>query len=209
MRVEPLKYFLILVVILFATISARAQNSVEDTLQKKLSSAENSGDRTKHRVTNFSQTDLIRIARKYVVIWHAIEDRKYMERIFKMDHFGEELLTLMIGRLYLRQHPDNVKKMLRLIKELEDGDSVSANLLGFLLYKSGKELLEMQQPMDRPEPDTIALLLAARHFGVAKAATLLHSRYYLFSDEFFETSNHRSQEYIRNPLLLLDLPSTR
>ena len=75
MRVEPLKYFLILVVILFTTISARAQNSVEDTLQKKLSSAENTGDRTKHRVTNFSQTDLIRIARKYVVIWHAAENR--------------------------------------------------------------------------------------------------------------------------------------
>ena len=196
-----MKYCLVFTIILFVAACADEQNAAQETPLIVMPKADGSIDQPKP----FTRNDLVLMGRKFIDLWGGRYRGDLAERLFTSKDFDERILTSYVGGIYLTYPADNEIGLRRLAKDVTDGDDVSARLLGLIMYITGTEMLQSRPPMPQPDPDTVALFYAARHFGSAKAAAVLDARYSLLGDELREMSLDRSREYIRNPLALLDL----
>ncbi len=198
-----------LAAILFAATSAQAQTNVWEKYNLTTPVHWKTGFRTEEENGSFSKAERIQIGMKFITGWDLWFNQKDAEELFGEGPYPEQTLISFIGLNFMSKPRENEKKMHSLTKGMKEGDSVSAKLLGIIMYIYGNKMFNGRNRAKEPDLDSIALLYAAHHFGFDKAAAVINGQYYLLSNNRLKNARNRSREYIRNPLRILELPALR
>ena len=144
-----MKYFLVLATILFASNSVQAQTNVWEKYNLTPTVRWETNYLNEEKNLSFSKEKRIQIGIKFSQAWEQMYNQEFSEKIFGDEANGEQMLLLMVHLGYMNYDVDNEKGILLLINDLRNGDKNSANLLGILMYLTGREMLNSRNRGDQ------------------------------------------------------------